>query len=193
MKVTLPNVAKFWVRLMFPPDTEQYRHNRLVLKSDMPWEPWLHAGTWIAVILVLITGEKGVIPPVDGIDWYWIAFGLISPPIGFFSVWTLHYHTGRARYYALWGRMIADLGLAVCIGLYQLTRFIFPEEGALGFNYGLMSNMILFLSMWFTLTLVLRDIRFIIKTEQLAAEIYRDVHFLTINEWAAEWGADGGR
>lgn len=194
MKVTIPNIGRFWKRLMFPPDSEQYRHNRLVLKADMPWEPWLHAGTWIAIILVLVVGERGVLPPIDGIDWYWITFGLVSPFIGFFSVWTLEHHTGRARYFGLWGRMIADFGLAMTILLYQTDRFlVHADNNKLTFGYGIYPNLILFLAMWFTLTLVWRDIRFIVATEALAASIYRDVHYVTVGEWAAEWGDDDGR
>lgn len=188
MKVTPMNIARFWKRLMFPPDTDQYRHNRLVLKSDMPWEPWLHAGVWVSIILILLIGEEGVIPPINGIDWYWLVFGLVSPVIGFFSVWTLEHHTGRPRYYALWSRMVADFGLVLTILLYQIDRFfVYSELDAFGFGYGVVPNMILFLSMWFTATLVVRDIRFIVATEALAAEIYRNVHCIRVAEWAAEW------
>lgn len=191
MKVTIPNIARFWKRLMFPPDTDQYRYNRLVLRSDMPWEPWLHCGVWIATFLALFFGEKHVLPPVDGIDWYWIFFGLVAPVVGFFSVWTLEHHKGRPRYYALWGRMLADAGLATAIGLYQLARYLGEDDlEHLGVGYGVMPNLILMLCMWYTLTLVVRDVRFIIATEALAAEIYKNVHYVTVEEWAAEWGDD---
>ncbi len=190
MKVTPLNIARFWKRLMFPPDTDQYRYNRLVLRADMPWEPWLHAGVWLSMIFILIIGEEGVIPPLDGIDWLWVSFGLISPVIGFSSVWVLEHHTGRARYYALWGRMIADLGLVTSLLLYQLDRYLVHEGVAFGFGFGLLPNTILFFSMWFTLTLVWRDVRFIIATEALAAAIYKNVHYLTVEEWTAEWGKD---
>lgn len=191
MKVTPGNILRFWKRLMFPPDTDQYRHNRLALKTDMPWEPWLHAGTWIAIIITLIVGEQGVLPPIDGIDWYWIVFGLISPPIGFFSVWALEHWGSKARYCGLWGRMISDAGLATAILLYQIDRFIVHNDMSVpGVGYGILPNVILFLAMWFTLTLVVRDIRFIIATEALAAEIYRKVHSIRVDEWAVEWGED---
>lgn len=194
MKVTLPNIGRFWKRLMFPPDTDQYRYNRLTLRSDMPWEPWLHCGVWIATFIVIIVGEKGVSPPVDGIDWYWIFFGLVSPFVGFFSVWTLEHHTGRARYYALWGRMISDAGLVIAIMLYQIDRFVVHDEiEFLGLGYGVMPNLILFLAMWFTATLVVRDIRFIIVTEKLATEIYRSARKLSVSEWVSRWGDDDSR
>ena len=191
MKVTLPNIGKFWKRLMFPPDGDLYRDNRLTLKSDLPWEPWLHCGVWISMILILIIGERGVLPPIDGIDWYWLSFGLVSPVIGFFSVWALAHHKGKPRYYALWGRMIADLGLCTAILLYQLDRFLAHNDiSQIGFGYGTLPNVVLFLSMWFTATLVVRDIRFIILTERLAAEIYRGVHELAVAEWLSDWGDD---
>lgn len=188
MRVTPLNIARFWKRLMFPPDTDQYRYNRLVLKADMPWEPWLHAGAWCAFLLMLVVGDHGVVPPIDGIDWWWVCFGLTSPVLGFFSVWVLEFHTGRARYFALWGRMIADFGLAVALLLYQIARFSWDSD--LLFGSGILPNIVLFLSMWFTATLVVRDIRFIVVTERVAAQINRYVHHVSVDKWAAEWGDD---
>ena len=191
MKVTLPNIARFWKRLMFPPDTDQYRYNRLVLRYDIPWEPWLHAAVWIGTITALVVGERGIMPPINGIDWSWIFFGLLSPTLGFFSVWTLEHYKGRPRYFALWGRMIADAGLATTILLYQLDRYISHDElEAVGLGHGVIPNVVLFFSMWFTLTLVWRDIKFIIATEALAAQIYKDVHYVTVADWVSEWGDD---
>lgn len=184
MRITPLNILRYWKRLMFPPDTDQYRHNRMKLLADMPWEPWLHAGVWSSVILILLVGEKGVIPPVDGLDWYWIIFGLISPTVGFFSVWTLEHRTGIARYYALWGRMIADLGLATAILLYQLDRYLAHQE--ISFRYGVLPNVVLMLAMWFTLVLVVRDVRFIIATEELAAQLRKR------NELCLAWLTDRG-
>lgn len=189
MKVTIPNIGRFWKRLMFPPDDQQYRYNRLVLRYDMPWEPWLHCAIWLGTILAVLVGEHGIMPPIDGIDWYWIFFGLVAPPIGFFSVWTLEHCKGRVRYGALWGRMVSDAGLATAILLYQLDRFLAHEE-IQDFG-GIVPNVVLFFAMAFTYTLVIRDLQFIIDTEHLAAQIYRDVHYVTIDEWAAEWGDDG--
>lgn len=179
---------------MFPPDSDQYRYNRMVLKYDMPWEPWLHAGVWVGMILILLFGERGIVPPVDGIDWIWLAFGLVSPTVGFFSVWALEHSTGMRRYYALWGRMIADAGLATCLGIYQIARYQqFDDFESIGFGRSVIPNIILFLSMWFTLTLVWRDVRFIIATEELATDIYRNVKQLRFQEWLAERGDDGVR
>lgn len=175
---------------MFPPDTDVYRINRLTLRSDMPWEPWLHAGTWISMFAILFIGEEGVVPPIDGIDWYWLTFGFVSPFIGFFSVWTLAHKTGKPRYYALWGRMIADSGLVMAILLYQLDRFLMNNADDIGLGHGVWPNLILFLCMWFTATLVVRDIRFIIATERLASEIYRGVHDFVVMEWLTNWGDD---
>lgn len=158
---------------MFPPDTDQYRYNRMVLKFDMPWEPWLHCGVWVSMMLILIFGEQNVLPPVDGIDWIWLSFGIVSPTIGFFSVWALEHNTGRARYYGLWGRMLADVGLVITIGLYQLARFNGHDTWEeIGFGHGVLPNVVLFLAMWFTLTLVWRDVRLIVATEELAAALY---------------------
>lgn len=194
MKITPLNIARFWKRLMFPPDTDIYRHNRLVLKADMPWEPWLHATVWIAMILVLCIGEEGLVPPINGIDWYWLFFGLLSPPIGFFSVWFLEHRTGPKRYCALWGRMISDAGLVTSLALYEIARYDGHEKFEdLGWGNDVVPNLVLIACMWFTSTLVWRDVRFIIATEKLAARIYRDVHDLTVIEWNAEWGDDADR
>ena len=191
MRVTLPNIGRFWKRLMFPPDSDQYRYNRLVLRYDMPWEPWLHAAIWIGTFLAVIVGERGVMPPIDGIDWSWIFFGFVSPTLGFFSVWTLEHHKGRSRYFALWGRMIADAGLAICILLYQLDRYLTSDEfGDVGIGVGILPNIVLMFAMWFTATLVWRDIKFIMITEALAAQIYRDVRYVAVSNWNVEWGDD---
>lgn len=194
MRVTPANIARFWKRLMFPPDTEIYRHNRLILKADLPWEPWLHATVWMSMIAILFIGEEGVVPPINGIDWYWLFFGLVSPPIGFFSVWALEHGRGTKRYCALWGRMVADAGLVVSLSLYELARWNGHEQfEALGVGNDVIPNMVLLAAMWFTSTLVWRDVRFIIATEKLAATIYRDVRGVRTQEWVAEWGADADR
>jgi len=175
---------------MFPPDTTQYRYNRLALKYDMPWEPWLHCAVWLGTIWALIFGERGIMPPIDGIDWYWIGFGLVSPVVGFFSVWTLEHHQGKPRYYALWGRMLADAGLTTAILIYLLDRHMVLQDA--GVEVGV-SNIVMFFAMLFTATLVARDLQFIHDTEHLAAKIYKDAHYLTIQEWVTEWGDDDNR
>jgi hypothetical protein len=171
MKVTPWNIAKFWRRLMFPPDREDFYMDRVTLKADLPWEPWLHCGVWLSVAATMILGESGLYPPADSADVVWLLFGLISPPVGFFSVWALEYNPGKARYIALWTRMIADIGLSVAIVAYLCNRLM---TGQLG-TQSIMADMILFLSAWFTMTLVLRDVRFIAATEKLAALIHRDL------------------
>lgn len=188
MKLTVMNVGRFWKRLMFPPVSERYHLDRLSLRMDMPWEPWLHRAVWLGTILVLIFGEREVVPPVDGLDWYWIPAGLISPTLGFFSVWVLANKSGRPRYVAIWTRMIADFGLASAIVLYQLERI--AEEGfdAVG-EHGILANIVLTFAAWFTFTLVWRDIKFSIATEKLAASIYYNVRGVRMAEWA-EWVDD---
>jgi hypothetical protein len=160
---------------MFPPDKDQYRYNRMVLKYDMPWEPWFHASVWIATLLVILVGEKGVLPPIDGIDWCWLYFLLVSPVIGFSSVWALeHSESGTVRYYAVWGRMISDSGLSLGIILYQLDRFLAHDAlEAIGLGHNVIPNVVLMAATWFTLTLVKRDIDFLADSEVLADQIYR--------------------
>ncbi len=178
MRVTPWTIAKFWKRLMFPPHRHEYYSDRLLLKADLPWEPWLHCGVWLATFFALIFGDHGVVPPVDGVDWVWVGFGLVSPVLGFFSVWALECNRGRSRYVAIWTRMVADIGLVVAILGYLAARW---GAGGLGIS-SLMSDIILFLSSWFTLTLVQRDIKFLVATEKLAALIHRDVRDLSIIE-----------
>jgi hypothetical protein len=150
----------------------------------MPWEPWLHCGIWIGVLLALFMGEEGVLPPIDGMDWFWIIPGLVAPVMGFFSVWILHYHKGKPRYIAIWGRMLADFGLAFTIIAYQLDMVSHHGFEAIGWGHGILPNVILNFAAWFTLSLVWRDIKFIIATERLAAAIYYDLRHITLGEWA---------
>ena len=159
---------------MFPPKREAYYSDRLNLQADLPWEPWLHCGVWIGVTLTLIFGEVGVVPPFDTIDSFWIFFGLVSPPVGFFSVWALEDNRGKPRYIAIWTRMSADIGLAACIFIYLVARGQLSKV-----DIHFISDIILIFSAWFTLVLVHRDIKFLITTEKLASVI----HQREIDEW----------
>ena len=155
---------------MFPPGRHEYYAERLLVKSDLPWEPWLHAGVWLATMLSLVFGDQGLVPPVYGVDWVWVVLGLVSPVVGFFSVWALEHGAGRVRYLAIWGRMAADIGLSAAIIAYLFARW---DEGMLGVS-SVLSDVILFLSAWFTLTLVHRDIKFLSATEHLAKIIHNN-------------------
>ena len=180
MKVTPWNILKFWKRLMFPPHREDFYHDRLTLKADLPWEPWLHCGVWLAVIFTIIRGEWHLYPPSDAADWIWMIFGLVSPTMGFASMWMLEHYRGKTRYVALWQRMVSDIGLSIAILAYLCNRVGTGQFGTVS----IMSDIVLASAAWFTLTLVLRDIRFIIATERLAGMIYRDLRGLTLAEWA---------
>lgn len=182
------NILRYWRRLMFPPDRHDYYMDRLMLKADLPWEPWLHCGVWLATALALIFGDSGIIPPVEGVDWVWVTFGLISPPIGFFSVWALEHNRGKSRYIAIWTRMAADIGLVICILSYLAARW---GVGMLGLN-SILSDMILFFSAWFTLTLVHRDIRFLAATERLADLLHRDAKEIDTWDVIDRMGNGGG-
>ena len=172
MKVTPWNILKFWKRLMFPPHREDYYRDRLTLKADLSWEPWLHASVWIGVILTLIFGETNLIPPVDFADWTWLVFGLAAPVVGFSSVWMLANCEGRYRYIGLWLRMAADAGLVVALISY-LAHHIQHEVGCPGKSpFSIMADTVLAAAAWYTATLVYRDIKFLRATEHLASEIY---------------------
>lgn len=168
MRVTPLNIMRFWKRLMFPPDRPDYFLDRVSLKADLPWEPWLHATVWVAVIVTLFFGEVNLTPPSDVADWVWAVFGLLFPAIGFFSVWMLEYGTGRVRYIGIWSRTVADAGLSMAILAYLFNRM---NSGMLG-KLSIMGDAVLLASAWFTLTLVKRDIKFIVATERLADAIY---------------------
>lgn len=183
MKVTPLNVGRFWVRLMFP-RYAQYHANRLTLRGDLPWEPWLHCGVWLSMFIVLVGGDRGILPPVDGIDILWLAFGLISPPIGFASVWMLAFRSGRVRYVAMWLRMIADAGVVTSLGIYQFDRWC--KDSDFGTAHGVVANVVLDLSIWFMAVLVYRDAKLISATERLAAELYRDARGLTVDGLLAQ-------
>jgi len=164
MKVTPLNILRYWKRLMFPPVKGDYYMDRIMLRADLPWEPWLHCAVWIATIFALFSGDAGIIPPIQGVDWVWVLFGLISPPLGFFSVWALEHGRGKCRYIAIWSRMIADAGLVICLVTYLIARW---DVGLLGM-VSVVSDVIVFFSAWFTSLLVVRDVRFLVATEKLA-------------------------
>lgn len=167
MKVTPANIMKFWGRLMWPPDDDHYLHARMNRLTDLPWEPWLHCGIWLSAIFTMIVGEYHLYPPLDAADWAWLILALSAPPIGFASQWMLAFHKGRLKYWALWLRMISDVGLSLAILCYLINRWYTGDLWVLDIT----ADFILMLSMWFTLTLVARDIRLLLATERLAAHI----------------------
>ena len=170
MRPTPWGIAKFWVRLMFPPSPEHHLRQRLKLQGDPPWEPWLHCAVWLSVFAVVgVHRFAGV--HLDQLDWVWVALGLISPPVGFASVWILAntHSCGRSRYVAMWMRLSADFGLALTILVYQIARL---DEG--NHAHPLMANIVLGFSAWYMLTLVRRDFRLVRTVEKLADSLYRE-------------------
>lgn len=163
MKVTPWNIAKFWARLMFPPSPTHHLRERLSLRGDPPWEPWLHCAVWLSVWLIVVTD----LPPENS-DWTWIILGLTSPMLGFFSVWVLANGAskGWAKYVAMWTRMVADAGLAITIVAYQIAQW---EDQC----HPVIENAIMGFSAWYMLTLVVRDIRLIVEVERLADYLHK--------------------
>lgn len=170
MKVTPWNIAKFWYRLMFPPSPDHHLRDRLKLKGDPPWEPWLHCAVWLSVFAVIAAHRLAGVA-LDRLDWVWVCLGLIAPPVGFASVWILANTEsgGRSRYVAIWMRLAADFGLALTIMVYQVARF---GEG--NHLHPLMANIVLGFSGWYMITLVCRDVRLVREVESLANSLYRD-------------------
>ena len=167
MKVTPWNIAKFWKMLMFPPtDSHAYLLGRFKLRTELPWEPWIHAAVWIGMFISVIFGEPSLFPPTGSEDWTWLLLGLISPLIGFFSQWALKYSTGHSRYFALWTRMTADFGLAVAISAYLLNHWFSPDDAI-----HIMPSVVGIFCVWFMFALVWRDIQFIFITEQISKAV----------------------
>ena len=168
MKVTPLNILRFWKLLMFPPtDSHVYLLHRFKLRTELPWEPWLHAAVWISMLISLAFGEPNLFPPTGGEDWTWLFFGLVSPPVGFFSQWALKYCAGFGRYIAVWTRMVADFGLAIAMSAYLLNHW-FSTDDALH----IMPSVVGAICVWFMLALVWRDIRFIFVIEKLSKAIH---------------------
>lgn len=166
MRVTPINILIFWKRLMFPPLYTNY--SNAGRKGDLPWEPWLHATVWLAVIATWLFGETHVSPPGDAPDWVWLLFGLVFPPVGFFSVWMIQFGPGSIRYVGMWSRATADFGLAVAILSYLLNKLLSGTAGE-----SVMGESVLLAGAWYMVVLVKRDVEFIILTERLADAIYR--------------------
>lgn len=159
---------------MFPPKRQSYYLNRLNIQAELPWEPWLFCGVWFGVLFTVIFGEAGLVPPFDFIDSFWVMFGLISPPIGFFSLWALDNLHGKAKYIAIWTRMSADIGLSACILIYLAVRGRATE-----YDFHYLGDVMLAFCAWFALVLVKRDIDFLVTTEKLASIIYQR----NVDEW----------
>lgn len=172
MRVTPWNIAKFWKRLMFPPHS--FHESRLALKGDLPWEPWLHPAVWFAVMGALVFGDHEIVPPVDDLDWIWITFGLVSPVVGFSSVWMLAYSGGRQRYVALWMRMLADAGIVLAILFYEFERLMEHGFGTNNVQPGFVPNVIMLFAVWYMGVLVWRDMKLVVEVEKLASLIYKD-------------------
>ena len=167
MKFTPLNILRFWKLLMFPPTNSQtYLLGRFKLRTELPWEPWIHAAVWIGMFTSVIFGEPNLFPPGGGEDWTWLVLGLVSPPVGFFSQWTLKYCAGYKRYFALWTRMAADFGLAVALSAYLLNHWFSPDDAI-----HIMPSAVGVFCVWFLVALVWRDAQFIFITEKLSKEL----------------------
>lgn len=154
---------------MFPPRHRDYYMDRLTLKAELSWEPWLHAAIWLATLSSLIFKPfESAVPPYNPVDWVWVFFGLVSPPIGFFSVWALEHGHGKARYVAIWTRMASDLGLVIAIITYLISRW---DEHWVDDLYHV-SDVVLLFAGWFCCTLVRRDVEFLLATEKLASILH---------------------
>lgn len=157
---------------MFPPHS--FHESRLALKGDLPWEPWLHPAVWFGVICALILGDSNILPPVDDLDWVWVVFGLVSPVVGFSSVWMLAYGGGRQRYVALWMRMLADAGIVLAILFYELVRITSHDFQSGNDRFGFVPNIVMLFAAWYMGVLVWRDVKLVVEVERLASLIYKD-------------------
>lgn len=183
MKITPVNVVKFWKRLMFPPRWDDFHSDRISLKGDLPWEPWLHPAVWFATVAVLIVGDGMVVPPVDGRDWLWVVFGLASPVLGFTAVWMLNYGNGKRRYLAVWLRMVSDIGLVFAVLLYYIEMiYLSCATSACAITGAIFPSVVVFFAMWYLLVLVWRDIQLIAHIERIASmlEVSEFLRFGTV-------------
>lgn len=164
---------------------------RLALKADLAWQPYLHPAVLIGCLLTLAFGDRDMIPPVDHWDWLWLAAGIVSPLLGFASIWMMKTKTGRARYRAFWLRLAANLGIITAMTVYEIARF--STEIRHPIEYHPIVDTVFISAIAFMTVVVVRDIRFLIVVEKVAALIYRDLRHLNITETLEEWAADDNR
>ncbi len=150
------------VKDFFFGDLAYFYAARYSLKPDLAWQPLLYTAVFWGVVTTLVIGDKAVIPPIDGLDWWWAVGGLISPVLGFCAVVMLKYGNGRHRYQAFWLRMAGNAGVALTIITYQIESFheLHPLTDAIAVS-----------SAWFLIVLIARDLRFIAITERLASAL----------------------
>ena len=172
VKTSPYKVLLFWRDLMFPP--RDFQTSRLALEGDLPWEPWIHPAMWLGAAGAIIFGDGDLVPPIDGTDYVWLSFGIISPVLGFCSVWMLAYGTGASRYVAMWMRTIADLGIVLAIAFYEFEKMVAHGNSVIfqGLGQGFVPNLVMIFAAWYMSVLVWRDVKVLIAVEKLAASIH---------------------
>lgn len=156
---------------MFPPQWSDFQSDRVSLKGDLPWEPWLHPAIWFATMAVLAFGDGVVYPPFDNLDFLWVSFGLASPVLGFSSVWMLHFGDGRRRYQAIWLRAVSGIGLVTGTLIYYF-EYIYRTNSSNVYRPFIFPSVVVFFCLWYLLVLIFRDAKLIVKIEKLASALH---------------------
>lgn len=181
-------LTRFFIDSVLPKHDHKARLN---LQPALSWQPWLHPAIMLGSILTLVFGDRDMIPPINGWDWVWLTAGIISPPLGFWSIWLMKHHTGRVRYRAFWLRLAANAGAVTTMSAYEVARFSVELSDPI--EYHPLVDTVFLAAILFMVVVIYRDLKFLVLVERLAAVIYRDVRALTIAEKLTELAADDHR
>lgn len=161
-------VWRWLVRTFLPPEHD----DDWVL---IPWQPLLFAATWVGALILLVVGDFANVPAETsdlnhgGAQYIWLALSLVCPPIGLWSLHMIRTGSGMTRYKGMWIRLGADLGQFTALATYLIAR-------AVGGDYRVYPSVIFAAATVFTALLVYRDVRSLVRTERLAAQIERELH-----------------
>lgn len=159
---------RFLYRMLVPAYDEEWFKARLCGKPEVKFQPYLSTAIFYGAVFTLLIGDPWINPPgPDGvgiIDSIWIVSAIIFPLIALISDWAIVKRCGRRRYFAMWTRLIANVGLMTALMSYQAERLLSGQ----GHPF---EDTILFVSIVYLLVLIVGDIRFLTLTERLADEL----------------------
>jgi hypothetical protein len=170
--VGLKRAAVSTAHWFWPPGNAEWWKQRLSIRADLAWQPFLFTAVWWGACLTMILRILDIYdvdPPgksIDSIEGIWLYGALSFPVVGYISVQVIQNGRGKWLYGALWCRLAADIGVATSLFCFMLREAVTDE--AHPFMLTIMAAAVLFLTF-----LTVRDIKFLVATERLANYLAR--------------------
>lgn len=137
----------------------------------------LFLATFIGAVWMLVFGDTAAVPSHPtiredspfGLFWVWIVLALAAPPMGLGALWLIQNRDGASRYRGKWLRLAADIFEFSALLVYLVLRLFWGD-------YHILPIAVFMSATLFVAHLIMRDVRDLIRNEQLAIRIHRDGH-----------------